>query len=55
MGIFHSLLWQGKEINCISRNISVVVYHLCEMWRSLVSAGRDEVLGDIAVLPLLCF
>lgn len=55
MGIFHSLIWQGIEINYISRNVSVVVYHLYEMWRSLVSAGRDEVPCDIAVLPLLCF
>lgn len=53
MGIFLALIWQGIEINYISRN--VVVYYFYEMWQSLVSADRDEVPYDNVVLPLLCF
>lgn len=35
--------------------MSVVVYYFYEMWQSLMSADRDKVPYDIAVLPVLCF
>jgi len=52
MCIFLLLIWQGIEINYISRNVSDVVYYFCEMWQSLVSAERDEVPHDVTLLPL---